>query len=294
MRITGHFALAFVLSILSFATSDEAHAGFERRFVGVRTLGSAGAMNAFGDGPWCFYFNPAHTSDIGGVSLFYVPSVFGLSEVSSTGLSYRGNSLDINYSVAAHTFGFKLYRETVMSVNGSVPLYDFLFIGVNANFNHLFIKEYGTDLAVSVDAGSKMFLSDNFVLGISATNINSASMTALRDRLPQTVAGGVAFLSTPLNLGIDYYKEVGFPSQIRIAAEYSPLKYMTVRMGSASGTSSFNAGLSVRLSAFEIEYGAMFHQVLGITQAFGINFKFGGRGEPEFERIRNYRESLRK
>lgn len=294
MRVTGCFAFVFVVSFLSVVAFGDACAGFERRFVGARTLGTAGALSAFGDGPWCFCFNPARSADLNEVSLYYSPSLYGLQDLKSTGISYRGSAFGLDYTGAARTFGLDLYRETVVTVNVSMPIYDFLFVGSNVNLNHLFIRNYGTDLSASIDAGARMFLSDNFALGFSATNLNSASMTAFKDRLPQTFAGGMAFLSDALNLGVEYYKEIGFPSAIRMTAEYSPLDLFTVRIGSASGTSSFNAGLSVRVAAFEIEYGAMFHQVLGTTHAFGINFKFGGDGKPEFEHVRNYREALRK
>lgn len=293
MRIAGCLVFAFVASLLLIVTFGEAYAGFERRFVGTRTLGTAGALSAFGDGPWCFYFNPARAAKINEVNLFYMPSVQGLQEVRSTGISYRDNSFGFDYTIAAHTFGLELYRETVLTANMSLPVHDFLFVGTNVNLNHLFIKGYGTDIVVSIDAGAKMFLSRNFSLGFSMTNLSSSSMTVAEDRLPQALAGGVAFLSDAVNLGVEYYKEIGFPSAIRMAAEYSPVRFVTVRMGSASGTNSFNAGLSVRLSAFEIEYGAMFHQVLGTTHAFGLTFSFGGDSRPEFECIEKYRESLR-
>lgn len=294
MRFAGRAMFALVLSSVSLATFNEAYAGFERRFLGPRSIGAAGALSAFGDGAWCFYYNPARAANISEVDLFYTPSIYGLQEIKSTGISYRDNSFGVDYSIAAHTFGYEIYRETVYSVNLSVPIYDFLFIGSNTNLNHLFIKEYGTGFAVSFDAGAKMFLSENFSMGFSATNLSSSTMTMSNDRLPQTLAAGIAYLSDALNLGVEYYKEIGFPSAVRLAAEYSPTGFFTVRTGTASGTNSFNAGLSLRLSSFGIEYGAMFHHVLGTTHSFGVSLRLGDRRESEFEISRQYRESLRK
>lgn len=293
MLFTGRVTFAFVLSFISLATSGDTYAGFERRFAGPRSIGVAGALSAFGDDAWCFYSNPARAASINEVDLFYTPSIYGLQEIKSTGISYRDNSFGVDYSLAAHTFGYEIYRETVFSINLSVPLYEFLFLGSNANLNHLFIKEYGADLALSFDAGARMFLSENFSVGFGATNLSSSTMTESNDRLPQVFAGGIAYLSDALNLGVEYYKEIGFPSSVRVAAEYSPVEFLTVRTGTASGTSSFNAGFSLRLSSFRVEYGAMFHQVLGTTHSFGVSLCFGGRRESEFESIRRYRESLR-
>ena len=280
------------LSVLALSASEESFAGFERRCAGARSQGVAGALTTFGEDAWSFYSNPARTASIAELGLFYVPSTFGLQEVKSMGAVYRGHALGFDFSGAVQMFGCEIYRETITSAGVSIPLSDFLFVGSNLNLNHLFIENYGTDVAASLDAGTKMFLSDHFALGFCVTNINSASMTMSDDRLPQSVAGGLGYLSDELNVGIEYFKEVGFPSAARIAAEYSPVKFITVRAGSASGSGSFNAGISLKIATFRVHYGAAFHQVLGATHSFGVSLEFSG-GRTEFENIQTYRQSLR-
>ena len=279
---------------LCLVCSGAANAGFERRYSGTRSLGTAGALCGFGEDPWSFYYNPAHAAELKELSIFYVPSTMGIQEVKSTGLAYRDSFLGIDFAGAAQTFGLDIYRESVFTLNFSVPVYDFLFVGTNINADHLFIKNYGTDLTVSIDAGAKMFLSKNISLGFNTTNLNSASATLSNDRLPQTFSGAIAFESDEANIGLEYFKEIGFPAAVKVAAEYSPLKFLTVRAGSASGTNSYNVGVAVRFLSFELEYGAAFHQVLGATQSFGISFDFSSDGKTEFERIQDYRDSLRK
>ncbi|MGO9481660.1 MAG: hypothetical protein ACLP05_07765 [Candidatus Kryptoniota bacterium] len=294
MAKTGRAIHLYILSLVCLICSSSVHAGFERRYSGTRSLGTAGTLCAFGEDPWSLYYNPAHAAEVRELSIFYVPSTLGVQEVKSTGIAYRDNLFGIDFGGAAQTFGFDLYRENVFTLNLSAPIYDFLFVGTNINADHLFISGYGTDLAVSVDAGAKMFLSKNFSLGFNTTNINSASETLSNDRLPQTFTGGVSFETDEFHVGLEYFKEIGFPAAIRIAAEYSPVKFMTVQAGSASGTDSFNAGLAVRFLSFELEYAAAFHQVLGVTQSFGISFDFSHDDRTEFEKIEDYREALRK
>ncbi len=294
MEKTGRALHVYILFLLCLICSSRVHAGFERRYSGTRSLGTAGTLCAFGEDPWSLYYNPAHAAEIRELSIFYVPTFFGIQEIKSTGIAYRDNFLGIDFGGAAQTFGFDLYRENVFTLNLSVPLYNFLFVGTNINANHLFIKDYGTDMAVSIDAGAKMFLSRNWSLGFNTTNLNSASETLSNDRLPQTFTGGVAFESDEFNVGLEYFKEIGFPAAIRIAAEYSPVKFVTFQAGSASGTNSFNAGVAVRFLSFEFGYSAAFHQVLGITQSFGISFDFSHDNKTEFEKIEDYREALRR
>ncbi len=258
--------------LLILAGTGESFAGFERRYLGARSLATAGALCAFAEDAWSFYYNPAHSTAVGEVGSFYTPSLFGLREAAAEGVSFRGYMAGFDLGIAAHTFGFDLYRENVFSVNISRPLFEFLFVGSNVNFNHLFVKDYGTGLCVSVDAGAKMFVSDNYLVGISVTNVNSASMTVSRDRLPQTFTAAVSYQSERFNLGVEYFKEIGFPSAVRIAAEYSPVSFATFRAGSSSGASSFNAGAGFRFLSFVLEYGASFHQVLGTTHSFGLSF----------------------
>jgi hypothetical protein len=292
-------AFVCVLCICSFFVvyligADIGYAGFERRYSGSRSLATAGTLCAFGEDAWSFYYNPAHVADMRELNIFYVPSILGIQEVRSTGLAYRDNLFGVDFTTAAQTFGFDLYRESIFTLNLSVSLYDFLFIGGNLNANHLYIQSYGTDLSLTVDGGAKMFFARNFSFGLNATNLTSSSATLSRDRLPQTFSAGIAFESNDLNVGVECFKEIGFPSAVKIAAEYSPVKFVTLCAGSASGTSSFNAGVAVRFLSFEFGYSAGFHQSLGVTQSFGVSFNFVHDGKTEFERIESYRESLRK
>ena len=282
------------LLLMLFLPAELTYAGFERRNLGARSLGLGGALISFGEDPWSFYSNPARALKSRELGLFFVPSLYGLPEVKSAGASYLDSFAGIDVSCAVQTFGLEVYRESVVSAGASMPVFDFLFLGTNMNYNHLFIENYGSDASFSFDVGVKMFATDNFCLGISSTNLNSASLTNSNDRLPQTLAAGMAYVSESVNLAFEYFKELGYPSALRIAAEYSPLKPFTLRTGTTSGTNSFNAGLTVRFLGFEVEYGAMFHSVLGMTQSFGISLIFSGVGGTEYEGIRRYRESLRR
>lgn len=293
MNIAARVVFISTLTVVTVSAIGESFAGFERRYAGARSLGAAGTLSAFGEDAWSFFSNPARSASIAELGLYYVPSTFGLQEVKSMGLAYRDHVLGLDVSCAVQTFGCEIYRETVVSTGVSIPLSDFLFIGSNINLNHLFIADYGTDIAASLDVGSRMFLSEHFALGLCVTNINSASMTMSNDRLPQSLAGGIGYVSDELNVGIEYFKEIGFPSAARIAAEYSPATFVTVRAGSASGSGTFNAGVSFKVTPFKIEYGAAFHQVLGTTHSLGVSMELGG-GNTEFGNIQRYRESLRR
>jgi len=282
-----------VLVVLCEISGNELYAGFERRYSDARSLATAGALCVFGEDPWSCYYNPARAADLSELSLFYVPSIFGIQDIKAAGVAYRDNLLGVDFSGAAQTFGFDLYRENIFTLGLSHPVYDFLFVGVDINLDHLFIQDYGTDATASIDAGVKMFMSRNFSMAFSMTNLNSASVTLSNDRLPQAVTAGIAYESNELNVGVEYFKELGFPSAVKVAAEYSPIKFATIRAGSASGTSSFNAGVAIRFLSFELDYGASFHQVLGVTQSFGISFRFSNQDKSEFESTEEYRRVLK-
>jgi hypothetical protein len=284
----------FVSALMTLTAAGESFAGFERRYAGARAIGAAGALGSFGEDAWSFYANPAHAAAISEAGMFYSPSIFGLSEIKSMGIAYRDHILSLDISGAVQSFGYEIYRETVFSINASAPLSEFLFLGANVNLNHLFIKDYGTGLAASLDVGGRSFLSDHFSLSFSATNVSSASVTLSNDRLPQTLTAGVAYISDELNVCTEYFKELGFPSAARVAAEFSPVEVLTFRAASSSGSSSFSAGLTVRLAKFRVDYGVMLHQVLGLTHCVGISISFGGDGETEFESIQKYRQLLRR
>lgn len=155
-----------IFSLVLLVCTRASRAGFERRYSGTRSIGTAGALCGFGEDPWSFYYNPAHAAEIRGLSIFYVPSTLGVPDVKSTGLAYRDSFMGVDFAGAAQTFGFDLYRENVFTLNLSVPVYDFLFIGTNINANHLYIEDYGSDMAVSIDAGAKDVLVEEYLHGI--------------------------------------------------------------------------------------------------------------------------------
>ena len=279
--------------IITAIWSGLSQAGFERRYAGSRSLATAGAISPFSEDAWAFYANPARAARIDEAGVFYVPDLFGVPEINSTGVAWRGQLFGFNCGSAFQTFGYDYYRESTLSVNLSAPVERSLFLGTNFNLNHLSIRDYGTDLDLSIDAGARMFLSDEFSVSFCMTNLNSATMTISRDRLPQTLAAGIGYQSEILYAGVVYFKELGFPASMRIGAEYSPLKFLTLRVGSESGSNAINTGFALRFMAFTVEYGVSFHSVLGTTQSFGVSVRFHDVFRSEFEKILEYRKSLR-
>ncbi len=293
MRNLGYRGFILLTTIRLITAASVSYAGFERRAAGARSLALAGAPGSFGEDCWSFYLNPARCANLRQLNVFYSPSTLGLSEIRTTGISFRGHLLSFDFGAAAQTFGYDLYRESIYTVNLSRPISDFFFLGCNLNINHLFIKGYGTGICGSIDLGTRLFLSDHIAISVATTNVNSASMTATRDKLPQTISFGCGLVSERVNVAVEYFKELGFPSSVRLAAEYSPIREFTLRGGTASGTNTIHAGLACRLLAFELEYGMAYHQFLGITHCIGLSFKISGGGASEFESISKYRSALR-
>ncbi len=285
------WVLIFVLTVT--VSARKANAGFERRYVGARALGAAGAVGTIGEDCWSFYFNPARSADISEINLFYSPAILGLPELKATGLAVRSDLLGFSLGGGVQSFGCKLYRETVFTLNISRPLADFVFLGCNLNLNHLFIKGYGTDMSESLDLGTKIFLAEHVAISGAVTNLSSTSMTVSNDRLPQTFTFGIGFVSEEVNVEVDYFKELGFPSAVRVAAEYSPTKEFIMRVGTTSGTSSIHAGVGLQVFSLELDYGMAYHQVLGMTHSVGLSFRIGGESRSDFESIESYRESLK-
>lgn len=250
---------------------------FEDMEVGARPLGMGSAFVAIADDANGIYWNPAGIGRITGSQLtaFY-SQPFGLKELSFGVVGYVHRLPWGCFGLGYETFGNRLYEEKTYLLSYGQALEKRISIGANLRVMRLWIEGYGSDTAFGLDFGLLAKLGKGLNWGIFTRNLNTPRIGRAKEKLPQSLTAGLSFRPVEgLIIGCDVYKDIRFPSQVRVGQEYRVLPYLTLRMGVVTNPSRFAAGFGLDLKMFKIDYAFFTHRALGASHQTSLTINFG-------------------
>jgi hypothetical protein len=216
--------------------------------------------------------SPVHCT----ISLNYVPQVFGLPELSHGSFGLIVPTSIGAFAVSGSRFGFDLYREVGLAVTYARRLSKELMVGACLEWYSLVIQSYGSATTIGTDVGLVASLSKNIHWGFSARNVNAPRIGVEKERLPRVFSTGVSYQPTDeLTIAVDLIKDVLYPTELRVGAEYSFLDLMDVRGGTSSDPPMYTAGIGIHISSFRLNYALCHHQDLGTTHQIGLSILSG-------------------
>lgn len=216
--------------------------------------------------------SPVH----GTISLDYVPQVFGLPELSHGSIGLIVPTSIGAFAVSGSRFGFDLYREVDLALTYARCIGNDLMVGARLEWYSLVIQSYGSTTTIGTDVGLVASLSKNIHWGFSARNVNSPTIGALKERLPRVFSTGVSYQPTDeLTIAVDLMKDVLYPSELHVGAEYTFLGLLDVRGGTSSDPPMYSAGVGIHISSFRLNYALCHHQDLGTTHQIGLSILSG-------------------
>jgi hypothetical protein len=267
--------------ILLLFSIQSLFAGFEQSGASARAKALAGAYTGISDDAWAIFYNVGGLTQLHNdeVSFFYAPQLFGLSELS-TGIgaaAFRTSFGTIGFGV--RKYGYDLYREISGTLSYATNVSG-ISAGVSINYQTVSISRYGSAHTISIDIGTLVPISQHIRWGVSAKNINAATIGGAREKLPQTFAAGVLYSPlTDLFLSVDFNTETGFDPSTRFGFEYNIIDAIALRAGYTEVPSEITGGLGVRYSRFRFDYAVVSHQDLGWTHEVSITIELGGSHE---------------
>ncbi len=250
-----------------------AYGGFEQTGTGARTAALGGAFVGLADDVWAIHSNPAGLSRSSDrtLSFYYSPQPFGLSElrlysfvgVLPTSLGTFGGSVTM--------YGYELYKETSFTFGYGSTISGLLWGGA-LNYRTVSIRNYGSAGTFVFDVGILASLLPFLSVGITAKNINAATIGEVREKLPQSFSLGVSYSPVEsATLLLDYQKELGFPASPRAGFEYWIISELAIRGGATDEPAEYSGGIGLRYSVFGIDYAIVTHQDLGLTHSFSLS-----------------------
>jgi len=265
-------SLLFIL-LLGYDTTPVIGA-FEDLPVGGKAIGLGSAYVAVAQGPESLFFNPAGLSQTKCFSFsFFISRPYGLKELTYETLSISLPTRYGCFGLALRTFGHDLYRENFIAVGWGNGYREKAHYGLLVRLNQLQIDKYGSDTALTLEAGILLKLPSRITWGIAATNVSRSRMGERRELLPQTIRLGLSVLPIPdLLLSLEADKDTRFPVELRGGCEFRPLPNLSLRCGFIREPSNFSAGIGLAWNIFSLDYGFTSHPVLGTTHQGSLSF----------------------
>lgn len=254
-------------------------AQFENADLGARAVGLNGAITSLSDNSLSVFYNPSGLGQMKyrEISIIYSPSQFGISEISTSALTYAEPLKFGTLGLAFRTFGFELYRENNVILSYGNKYKGKLFYGLNLNYYNLSIQNYNSASTFGIDLGALAYITNFLKWGFFAKNISGSKIGESKESLSRVYRTGITVKpGEDLSMILEIEKDVKYPVSFRAGIEYSINDHADIRSGIGTEPVSFSGGISLNYKMFQIEYAIYNHNDLGITNTGTITINFGG------------------
>ncbi|MDR0801824.1 hypothetical protein [Fluviicola sp.] len=244
--------------------------------VGARSVSLANTSVCLND-VWAYHHNPGATASIQEISIgTYYESRFLTKELQTQALALAIPLKVGVISAGAQFFGYEQFRNIRTGLGYSMKFTDFLQVGIQGNIQTLRLGgNYGSTTSGTVEAGLLAKISEKWSIGISVMNIGRQRINPLSDWFVTVLRAGCQYKpSKKVSILAEVEKQVITKISFRGAVEYQPAKSFFIRLGAQSAPIEFALGFGYRISGFSIDLGSKYHQTLGWTPHFGLNYQF--------------------
>lgn len=239
---------------------------------GAKDIALSNSSSPVSDDVFSLFNNPAGLSETINRQLgfYYSPAPFGFTEMANGFAVY---SEPFNWgaiSAGAMTYGFKLYKETKISLGGSYKYSENFFIGGTVNYHNVSIERYGSASAFYMNAGSILYLNQWLRTGFYIQNINNASFKKYKDQIPVlfNLGAGVDFDDASISVAAE--KDVRYKLSFSAGLAYYLTENFTLRGGIGNEPKRFSGGFGIKFSFFDLDYAVLSHYELGLTHQFSL------------------------
>ena len=265
--------LVFVFCfILTFATSSSAQFSPGARQIALMESSLASPTDAF-----AVFQNPAGISLIPWreIGVYYSPSPFGMSELANAYGAFINPFSFGSIGIGLMSYGFDLYSEKSISVVYSRMLVEKFYAGISSEFNFVKIQNYGNSSAAQINLGALYVIDRDLRIGFYASNILRASYPGTNDQLPVNLSVGLSYDPVKnATIHVAAVKDLDFPISFKAGIEYTVIRYLDLRVGTATEPAAFSGGIGINYSYFQFNYAVLNHPDLGITHQAGIIIHF--------------------
>lgn len=272
--------MKIILSVFLFVSFSNIN--FAQYLPGAKQISLSNSDIALSNDVFSLFNNPAGLSQMNWreVGLYYSPAPFGISELANGFIAYHEPTDFGSFAIGGMTYGFELYKESKITLGYSNDFENKFFAGITINYHSFSINNYGSDGAVYFDLGGLAYITNYLRWGISASNINRATISEQKNQLPVIFRSGfsydpVSYLS--INAAVE--KDLEFDPSFLFGIDYRIIQYISFRTGFSTEPSRYSVGVGINYSFINLDYALFTHNDLGLTHQAGLIISFGEEGE---------------
>ncbi len=226
---------------------------------------------------WAYHHNPGALGELTemqvGVSY---ENRFLLKELQSQGLAFAMPLKVGVISVGGQFFGNKNYRSQRVGVGYSMKLSKRFFAGVQLNYQGLQLGEnYGNKNTLTGEAGIIAYITDNWKMGVSVSNISRTKLASYaNERYQTTFRLGTSYnLSKKVLFIAEMEKSIDYKLQGKFAIEYTPIKDLFIRGGVGVNPTVVGLGFGYNFKFVQLDIGSNYHPTLGWSPHISLMYK---------------------
>jgi hypothetical protein len=234
-----------------------------------------GVFCAVADGAQSITGNPATLSRVNHAQLTgSVCFPFMLKELQSQVVSVLVSTAWGGLGAGYHCMGTPNYYQEQQAVAAyATPwLWSRVALGGALRYAVLAIRpEYGADWTLLADTGVLLSIRQRLTLGGVIKNWAASRISVENEQLPRIMAAGVAVRPVEqLLVAVDAYRDLHYPTQVRIGQELTMAGILAVRAGIQTQPARFSAGCGIHWKDIRIDYGFVSHYALGASHQVTI------------------------
>jgi len=235
---------------------------------------------AFADA-FSFTDNQAELSSYQSINIaVYSEQRFLLKETSLYSLAVTFPFSSGGMGLQANYFGYSDYNESEIGIAYGKVLGKMVDIGVQFNYYHVLIANYGSMSTVNFELASMFHVTERIHLGIHAYNpVGGKFGKATGEKLASLYNIGLGYeASKQVFVSAEIAKEENKTVNVNAVLQYIFAKQFFARAGVETQTASPYAGIGLLWNNFRIDIAVSYHPQLGFTPGFLMMYQFGKKG----------------
>ena len=217
------------------------------------------------------------------VGAFYENRFF-VKELSQSGFAAVVPIKKGTFSLAYSSLGYKLYRESQVTLGYGMKLSETISLGVGFDYLNTKIADiYGQANAFTGSLGLNIKLLPQLTIATHIYNPFRVSITNYNnEKVPTIFKFGAQYIfSKKVFLVAEAEKTSAQKLNVKGGIEYNPSSLVYLRVGGASYPTQASFGIGVNYNGLKIDVSSMYHSVLGLSPQIGLSYAFGKNYEKQ-------------
>lgn len=181
-----------------------------------------------------------------------------------------------SFGVLVQQYGFDVYNEQKIGLAYSRKLAKNFAVGIQFDYLNTRIPEYGNQGVLTFEGGIQAEILENFWLGASIFNpIRTQEQDSIGIVNSTKFNFGLSYLfSEKILIATEIEKDFQENAAVKVGLDYRIIEPVSLRLGVSTAPTLNSFGIGIHLKQIRLDFAASYHQVLGFTPTFSMNYNF--------------------